>query len=149
MIDSIYRLKHSSVILMSNHPVIHFEMPYKDRDRVAKFYEDAFGWTMAKTGPELGDYITASTAETDEAGLVKTPGAINGGFFPDVPEIQGPKVTRVIVSVADMLQAIKSVEAAGGKLNGEPVEIPGIGMWVNFTDSEGNLVGMLQPAPSQ
>jgi len=24
--------------------VVHFEMPYDDRERIAKFYRDAFGW---------------------------------------------------------------------------------------------------------
>jgi hypothetical protein len=24
--------------------VVHFEMPYDDRERMAKFYRDAFGW---------------------------------------------------------------------------------------------------------
>jgi predicted enzyme related to lactoylglutathione lyase len=28
---------------------------------------------------------------------------------------------------------------------GEPVEIPGIGQYVAFTDTEGNRVSMLQP----
>ena len=25
-------------------PVVHFEMPYEDRMRMAQFYESAFGW---------------------------------------------------------------------------------------------------------
>jgi uncharacterized protein len=28
-------------------PVVHFEMPYDDPQRVAKFYEQAFGWGMS------------------------------------------------------------------------------------------------------
>ena len=37
-------------------PVVHFEMPYEQRDRIAKFYESAFGWQlqMHLTGGELG-----------------------------------------------------------------------------------------------
>jgi len=132
---------------MSKNPVIHFEMPYKDQDRVAKFYADAFGWHMDKTGPEYGGYVTAATAETDANRMVQTPGTINGGFFPDTPEIQGPKVTRVVIGVEDIQAAMKDVAAGGGKILGEPIEIPQIGLWVNFTDTEGNLVGMLQTAP--
>ena len=132
---------------MSKHPVIHFEMPYQDQNRVATFYEQVFGWTMNKTGPEYGGYVTAHTADTDANNMVKTPGTINGGFYPNSPEIPGPKNTRVIVSVDDIKAAMKAVEAAGGKVQGDPVDIPSIGLWVNFTDSEGNLVGMLQAAP--
>ena len=129
---------------MTKNPVVHFEMPYKDQNRVATFYESAFGWTMNKTGPDYGGYVTSHTAETDANNMVQTPGTINGGFFPDTPEIQGPKVTRVVIGVADIQAAMKAVEAAGGKVQGQPIEIPQIGMWVNFTDSEGNLVGLIQ-----
>ena len=134
---------------MSKNPIVHFEMPYKDQDRVAKFYTDVFGWTMNKTGKEYGGYVTAHTAETDANNMVQTPGTINGGFFPDTPEIQGPKMTRVVMSVDDIQAAMKAVEAGGGHVVGEPVEIPMIGLWVNITDTEGNLVGMLQAAPRQ
>ena len=40
-------------------PVVHFEMPFDDRQRMAKFYEPAFGWTTQAMGPEMGDYVVA------------------------------------------------------------------------------------------
>jgi hypothetical protein len=30
---------------------------------------------------------------------------------------------------------------------GEPMEIPGVGRYVSFTDTEGNRVSLLQPLP--
>jgi len=45
----------------------------------------------------------------------------------------------------DIKQAIKKIAAAGGKVLGEPVEIPGIGQYVSFVDTEGNRVSVLQP----
>jgi predicted enzyme related to lactoylglutathione lyase len=60
--------------------VVHFEMPYDDRKRVANFYRDAFGWQTRMLGEEMGNYVIATTTETDESGP-KRPGAINGGFF--------------------------------------------------------------------
>lgn len=30
---------------------------------------------------------------------------------------------------------------------GEPMDIPGVGQYVSFTDTEGNRVSMLQPVP--
>ena len=62
-------------------PVVHFEMPYDDRERMAKFYESAFGWQTQMLGEDMGNYVLATTTETDEKGP-KRPGAINGGFFP-------------------------------------------------------------------
>jgi|SRR4030095_1712723 uncharacterized protein len=125
--------------------VVHFEMPYENRDRAAKFYESAFGWQMQKMGEEMGNYLLAITTETGEAGPTK-PGAINGGFFEKKPDwpMQYPSV---VIAVDDIKRAIKKVGSAGGNVLGEPMEIPGVGQYVSFTDSEGNRVGMLQPSP--
>lgn len=40
-----------------------------------------------------------------------------------------------------------AVTAAGGKVLGEPMEIPGVGKYVAFMDTEGSRVSMLQPIP--
>jgi uncharacterized protein len=128
---------------MKSNPVVHFEMPYENSDRVQKFYSQAFGWQMQNAGAEMGDYVLAGTSETDENRMVKTPGNINGGFF---PKNQAPDaVTSVVISVDDIKAATKRITDAGGKIQGEPMEIPGIGQWVVFTDSEGNRVSILQP----
>jgi len=127
---------------MSKNPVVHFEMPYDDVGRLAGFYEKAFGWTMNRLGPEMGSYVVAHTAETGEDMMVKTPGTINGGFSPRNEEY---RETRVVISVPDIQAAMKAVKGAGGKVKGDPVEIPGIGRYVSFTDTEGNKVAMLQP----
>ena len=42
---------------------------------------------------------------------------------------------------------MKKVAAAGGKVLDKPQDIPGIGKYIAFRDSEGNRVGMLQPSP--
>lgn len=126
-------------------PVVHFEMPYEDHDRVSSFYRDAFGWTMQETGAEMGDYVLAMTTATGPDGRPTVPGTINGGFFPrrsDVPA-QHPSV---VIAVGDIERAMESVSGAGGELLGEPVEIPGIGRYVSFNDTEGNRVSLLQPS---
>ncbi len=125
-------------------PVVHFEMPYESRDRLVKFYTRAFGWKLKKLGKEMGDYVTASTTETDKNNMVKRPGAINGGFFPKKPDWPA-QYPSVVIAVADIKKAMKKVTAEGGKVLGEPVEIPGIGQYVSFTDTEGNRVSLLQP----
>jgi hypothetical protein len=47
--------------------------------------------------------------------------------------------------VDDIHAAMKQVAQAGGSVLGEPMEIPGIGHYVSFMDTEGNRVSMLQP----
>jgi uncharacterized protein len=42
---------------------------------------------------------------------------------------------------------MKQVTGAGGNVLGEPMEIPGVGQYVSFFDTEGNRVSMLQPIP--
>ena len=125
-------------------PVVHFEMPYEDRERLVKFYNRVFGWEMQKLGKDMGDYVTAATTETDEKSMVKRPGAINGGFFPKKPDWPA-QYPSVVIAVEDIQDAMKKVAAAGGKILGEPMEITGIGQYVSFIDTEGNRVSMLQP----
>ncbi len=96
-------------------------------------------------GEDMGSYVLATTTETDENGPRK-PGAINGGFFqrkPDWP-MQYPSI---VIAVDDIKESVKKVTDAGGKLLGEPMEIPGVGQYASFTDSEGNRVSMLQHIP--
>jgi uncharacterized protein len=128
-------------------PVVHFEMPYDDAERLVKFYAQAFGWQMNKLGKDMGDYVLAGTTETDENRMVKRPGAINGGFFPKRPDWPD-QYPSVVIAVDDIKDAMKKVAEAGGKVVGEPMEIPGVGLYVSFTDTEGNRVSMLQPARS-
>jgi predicted enzyme related to lactoylglutathione lyase len=128
-------------------PVVHFEMPYDDRDRMAEFYKKAFGWQMQMMGEDMGSYVVAQTAEADAAGhRPKNPGEINGGFFKKSADNSG---TSVVIAVKDINAAMKAVTDAGGKItvleNGKPVEIPGIGLYVGITDTEGNRVSLLQP----
>lgn len=134
-------------------PVVHFEMGYKDRVRMAKFYETVFGWKTQQMGSEMGNYVTAQTTETDENRMVQTKGAINGGFYQKTnsPSSQAPSV---VVSVDDIQAAMKAVEDAGGKILGsmnekgehtlEPQMIPGVGLWVSAMDTEENRFSILQ-----
>ncbi|CAN5359094.1 VOC family protein [soil metagenome] len=131
---------------MSDNPVVHFEMPYEDAERVTNFYKAAFGWDMQNLGEQMGGYITAGTADTDENRMVQTPGTINGGFY-DVTAAEASKEPSVVISVNDLDKAVADIKAAGGTILREAEEIPGIGMWVSFRDSEGNRVSALQPNP--
>ena len=116
--------------------VVHFEMPYDDRERMAKFYQNVFGWQTQMFGEEMGNYVVATTTETDENGP-KKPGAINGGFFPKKPDWPA-QYPSLVIAVDDIQAAMAQVTDAGGKVLGEPLEIPGVGQYVSFFDTEGN-----------
>lgn len=139
-------------------PVVHFEMGYKDRDRMVKFYQTAFGWKTENMGEEMGNYVVAHTTETDKNGMIQIKGAINGGFYEktDSPDSQAPSI---VISVDDIKAAMKEVEDAGGKIMGsmdekgqpsmEPMMIPGVGLWISAKDTEDNRFSILQPNPRE
>ena len=126
-------------------PVVHFEMPYDDPGRMSCFYEAVFGWSTNALGADMGNYVLATTTESDQT-APKRPGAINGGFYKRNPEwpAQHPSV---VIAVQNIRDAMSRVSDAGGQVLGEPMEIPGIGKYVSFYDSEGNRVSMLEPLP--
>lgn len=125
-------------------PVVHFEMPAEDRKRVADFYTKVFDWKTQQLGEDMGNYVIATTTDSDEKGRPKRPGAINGGFFQKTGDkpVQYPSV---VIAVDDIREHIGKVENSGGKVLGEPVDIPGVGLYVSFFDTEGNRVAMIQP----
>jgi uncharacterized protein len=51
-----------------------------------------------------------------------------------------------VIAVPDIGAGMKSVASAGGEVLGEPMEIPGVGKYVAFFDTEGNRLSMLQPS---
>jgi hypothetical protein len=125
-------------------PVVHFEMPAEDRKRMADFYTKVFGWKTEQLGEDMGNYVLATTTESDENGYPKKAGAINGGFFQKTNDkpLQYPSV---VIAVTDVKEHMKNVERTGGKVLGEPWDIPGAGLYVSFLDTEGNRVSMIQP----
>jgi len=126
-------------------PVVHFEMPAEDRKRMAEFYSSVFGWHTQLMGEEMGNYVTVATTETDEAtGRPKMPGAINGGFYLKTAGQPDPHPS-IVIAVDDIHHSKQKIAEKGGKILGEPVEIPGIGYYLSFIDTEGNRVSVLQP----
>ena len=109
-------------------------MPYEDKARAAEFYTKAFGWKPQMLGPEMGDYVVVTTADTDETThMIKKPGQINGGLYKKNKDAQYPSI---VIAVDDIKAAMQKVIAAGGTILGssksatEPDNIPGIGLYM-------------------
>lgn len=135
---------------MKMNPVVHFEMPAKNKKRMADFYAKTFGWQAQDMGKEFGNYTVVMTTESTKKGP-KKPGAINGGFYQRTKKDQH---TTLVISVDDIKKAMQQVKKSGGKViggqkPGKPDNIPGVGLFVAFNDTEGNRIGMLQPTPRQ
>ncbi len=129
-------------------PVVHFELPYEDRERMVDFYKRTFGWQANMLGPDMGNYVVVMTSETDEkTNFPKKPGMINGGLFEKNQTLQHPSV---VLGVSDIREAIEKIKQGGGKIvggqkPGEPDDIPGVGLYIVFEDTEGNRLSVLQP----
>ncbi|MGO9957447.1 MAG: VOC family protein [Solirubrobacteraceae bacterium] len=126
-------------------PVVHFELPAEDRERMAAFYGSVFGWQTELLGPEMGNYTVVTTTESDGS-RPTTPGTINGGFFLKTsdPTSHAPSV---VIAVDDVQASLTAVEKAGGTVAGPPQEIPGVGVYGSFIDTEGNRMSVLEPLP--
>jgi len=124
-------------------PVVHFELPYHQAYRAAKFYETVFGWKYEILGPEMGNYVLLTTAEQDAKSGTPA-GAINGGMFPFKKDWPAQYPT-IVIGVGNMIEKIASINQNGGNVLGEPHEIAGIGLYVAFTDTEGSRLSIIEP----
>lgn len=117
--------------------VVHFEIPADDPERAAKFYKEVFGWKIDKwEGPF--DYWLVTTGEDDEPG-------INGAIMAK----EMGELVRNTIGVDSFDEYAKKIEAEGGKLLTEKMEIPGIGVMALFQDTEGNISGIIEPVPME
>lgn len=126
---------------MSNR-IVHFEIPVDDQDRANAFYEGAFGWEITSI-PEV-DYTSVATGPADEQGPTER-GYINGGMFKRDESLTSPVLT---VDVTDIDAALAAIGKLGGATVRERFAVGDIGFAAYFTDTEGNVVGLWETAPS-
>jgi uncharacterized protein len=128
--------------------IIHFEIHAKDMDAMQTFYNEVFGWTMQDMGGEMGNYRTIMTGPM--ASDAANPG-INGGMTPRQGELpkEGDAVNAYvcIISVSDTDNYVEKVLRLGGSLALPSMNVPTVGRLAYCKDPEGNLFGMLTPAP--
>jgi predicted enzyme related to lactoylglutathione lyase len=120
--------------------VVHFEIPAEDLPRARSFYGSLFGWELPEMIMDDGtSYTIVRTVPVDDQQMPTEPGAINGGMMQRTAETPAPVVTVAVESVDDTLQ---QVEAGGGSVVRPRSEIPGMGAFAYFRDTEGNVVGL-------
>ena len=119
--------------------VVHFEIPADDLSRAKKFYSTVFGW-RANEMPEM-EYVMIGTTESDENGMPKQPGAINGGMLKRQDPVRHPVVT---IDVENMDEALAKVKKNGGQIVREKLPVGEMGFAAYFKDSEGNVLGLWQ-----
>ena len=118
-------------------PVVHFEVIGTDPAKLRSFYTGLFEWEFA-----IDDAATEAISQPGNYGFVdgSTTGAgINGG----VGGGEGYEA-RVLfyVGVPNVEAALKKAESLGGKRRMGPEGTPGRLVVGQFTDPEGNLIGI-------
>ena len=118
-------------------PVVHFEIIGSDPARLRSYYSELFGWEF-----QLGDATTDAVSQAGNYGFVDSATAgdgINGG-------VGGGKgyERRVLfyVDVTNVESALQKAESLGGKRQMGPEGTPGTLVVGQFTDPEGNVIGV-------
>jgi predicted enzyme related to lactoylglutathione lyase len=115
---------------MSQHAIVHVEIPSRDTKVNAKFYGDAFGWKL-EHAPEF-DYWQFA------------PETGPGGGFPSTGAPSNAKVGEVLVYIDtdDIEASLAKIEKLGGKTLMGKQEIPGTGWYAFFADPTGNKLAL-------
>ena len=124
--------------------VVHFEIPTDDLARAQEFYRSTFGWDLDSM--DMGDtqYTLARTTPVDDTTQRPTePGAINGGIMKRTADTPAPVITIAVESID---ATMKDIESGGGSTVQPRTEIPGMGAFAYFKDSEGNVMGLWETA---
>ena len=90
--------------------------------------------------PEM-EYVMVGTTESDENGMPKQPGAINGGMMKRQDPLKHPVVT---IDVESIDKALAEVEKNGGQVVREKLAVGDMGFAAYFRDPEGNVIGLWQ-----
>ena len=120
--------------------VVHFEIPVDDLERAKAFYGTVFDWEL-QTIPDMQYTIAMTTPIDEQTQMPTSPGAINGGLMDRSKDTPTPVIT---IGVDSVEEALKKVEAEGGKVITPSTPIPGMGAFGYFTDPEGNVMGLFQ-----
>lgn len=114
-------------------PVAMFEIISTDHERLGRFYQDLFGWSI-NADPAWDGYGLIDTGAAQ-------PTAVVGGIGPSMSP--GDTGVKIYVRVDDLAAWLDRAEVAGATRLVEPTDLPeGFGAFAMFADPDGNAVGL-------
>jgi predicted enzyme related to lactoylglutathione lyase len=119
--------------------VVHFEIPAENVSRAKMFYKQVFGWKTNEY-PDM-EYTVFHTGPTDEEGMIKESGFINGGMMKRTSDIKNPIIT---INVDNIDTAVKKIKREGGEIIRGKTEVGEMGFTAYFKDPEGNVLSLWQ-----
>ena len=118
--------------------VVYFEFTAEDPERAANFYKNVFGWESTKwDGP--ADYWMVKTGEDTEQG-------INGGM---IRRKEGSPNATTSIEVESLDEYTQKVLDQGGIQVVPRTDVPGVGSYAYFKDTEGNIFSIIEPDHSE
>jgi predicted enzyme related to lactoylglutathione lyase len=114
---------------VSDHPIVHVEIPARDLKEVSQFYTEVFGWQIDSSSMEGYPMFAAE-------------GGPGGGFVQvsDVSHTVGRPL--LFIGTDDIDASLAAVEAHGGKTIMPRTAIPHVGWWAVFADSSDNTLAL-------
>ena len=113
-------------------PVVHFEIHGKDGAKLQEFYRSLFGWEIDANNPMQYGRVSP--------GVGGPPEGIGGGIM---SSDAAPMVT-IYVQVVSLDETLAKAESMGGKTVMPPMDIPDGPTMAQFSDPEGNVIGLVK-----
>jgi len=116
-----------------NHFACWFEIPVTDLEASRDFYAKVFDMELKIEDGGPNDLVMFPVGDEE--------GGVSGHLYPGTPSENGPTIHLV---VPDSLEAARPrLEAAGGKVESENIEIPA-GHFCYARDLDGNSIGLFE-----
>jgi len=117
------------------HTLVHFEIPASDPAKIAKFYEQLFGWKFQKWEGGNMDYWLIQHKDAS------SPDDTMGGLYKrNTPQEQF--LNYILVKSVD--DSVNKATGLGAKVMMAKQEIPNIGWFAVLTDPDGNTFALYQ-----
>lgn len=113
-------------------PLCHFELMSSDPEKCKAFYGAVFDWQFDDQSMPGYTLVNAGTEPT-------------GAVFQKPDAAPGPCI-NVYFQVSDIEEVLTKVTEQRGKILVPKTEIPNVGHFAMFTDPEGVVIGIMQPA---
>ncbi len=113
-------------------PVIHFEIPASNPEKLADFYKTLFGWNFQKWEGAMEYWMATGS---------KDAGGIDGGIMKRQAEQQTAMNYVMVPNVDDHFKKATDLGATGIV---PPTDIPNVGRFAVLLDPEHNPIGLWQ-----
>ncbi|MEP7008917.1 MAG: VOC family protein [Acidobacteriota bacterium] len=114
----------------------HFEILARDPDRLARFFQEALGWTAEPVAWDGPAYLKLRPG----LATLAPSRPIGGGILGDAAD--PPPLLVFHLEEGTLEEALARIEAAGGSIEAPPEAIGGMGHFARFRDPDGRGYGL-------